>query len=95
MHATKNQFWDDAIPIAATIALEPALGIIAICSSSFIYIFKKGFWWIWNRCGVTSEQPASGSSQYKIDLVIQGNMDVQREMTSIYTIIEARFFYET
>ena len=44
LHATHNRFWDDAVPMAATTALEPALGLIAICSSTLMPLFKKGLW---------------------------------------------------
>ncbi|KAH8895541.1 hypothetical protein GQ53DRAFT_820367 [Thozetella sp. PMI_491] len=42
LKANEIEFWDAAVPVAITTAIEPALGTIAICSSALMPLFKRG-----------------------------------------------------
>ncbi|KAK3936357.1 hypothetical protein QBC46DRAFT_269782 [Diplogelasinospora grovesii] len=42
IHKNSIEFWDAAVPVAVTTAIEPALGTIAVCSATLTPLFKKG-----------------------------------------------------
>ncbi|KAJ2892754.1 hypothetical protein MKZ38_009423 [Zalerion maritima] len=62
IHATRHQFWDDAVPMAVTTALEPALGLIALSSATLMPLFKKGLRRINSRDGKYHEPESGGTS---------------------------------
>ena len=58
IHANRTEFWDEAVPVAITTAIEPTLGIVAICSATLMPLFKKVF-----GKGDGSTDPSSGPSK--------------------------------
>lgn len=58
--ANQEEFWDSAVPVAVTTAIEPALGIISISAATLMPLVRRGI--LRRLDSREGKQPPSGGS---------------------------------
>ncbi|KAJ2895358.1 hypothetical protein MKZ38_006629 [Zalerion maritima] len=78
--ANHKEFWDSAIPVAVTTAIEPALGIIGICAATLMPLVRRGI--LRRLDSREGKQPHSGRSHHMSSLGKNGAATNSRSQNS-------------